>query len=124
MRRFLVESNATLAGVIFETSTRFRASMALFSEEKTLSHSFGRWNLAAMVETQGSCGKAVQHVGCEEEPEPPQRWASILSSRASYKQTNLVKIVVFTAVTFDRERLEVVRIPTDQGVHSVQRRRS
>ena len=38
----------------------------MFSDERTPSRSFCRWDLFAMVETQGSCEKGVQRVGREE----------------------------------------------------------
>ena len=61
---------AALAGVMLEISfARFRVSMATFSEERALSRPFGRWDLASMVRMQGSCEKAVQRTGSEEEPE-------------------------------------------------------
>jgi len=41
--------------------------MAMFSEERTPSRSFGCWVLVSMVETQGGFEKVVQRAGCEEE---------------------------------------------------------
>ena len=70
-RRMLAALNATWAGVMLEASlARFTASMAAFNKERTVSRPFGRWGLVAMVETQGSCEKAVRRAGYEEESEP------------------------------------------------------
>jgi len=53
-------AKTALAGVILEIfSARSMVSMAAFNEETVLSRPFGRWDLAAMVETQGSCEEAV-----------------------------------------------------------------
>ena len=63
VRRMLAVPNAALAGIILETSfARFRASIATFSEEGTPSRPFGRWKLAVMGETQGSCKRAAQRI--------------------------------------------------------------
>ena len=71
VRRFLAESSAALAGGMVEiSSARLIASMAAFNEERALSRPFGRWDLVAMVETQGGCKKAVQRAGREEESKP------------------------------------------------------
>ena len=49
----LVEVNTTLAGVTFVTSfAKFSPSMATFSEERTLSLPFCRWELSVMAKTQ------------------------------------------------------------------------
>ena len=49
-----------LAGVTLESSlARFRASMAIFGEERTASRPFGRWDLVVIVKTKGSWEKAV-----------------------------------------------------------------
>jgi len=94
VRRSLVEPNAALAGVMFETFVGFRASMASLSGERALSRPFGCWNLAAMVETQGSCG-----VWAVRKNPNPDGWASIPSSRASYERTHLVKRIAFAVVS-------------------------
>ena len=71
VRRTLTEPKTTVAGVMLESSfAKFRPSMATLSEEKTPSRPFGRWDLSVMVETQGSCEKAVRRGGSEGEPEP------------------------------------------------------
>ena len=71
VRRMATEPKTALAGVMFESSlARFRPSIAIFSEERTPSRPFGRWDLSVMVETQGSCEEAVRCEGCEGEPEP------------------------------------------------------
>jgi len=62
----LTEPKTALAGVMLDSSfARFSPSMATFSEEKTLSCPFGRLDLSAMVEMQGSNKKAVRRGGCE-----------------------------------------------------------
>ena len=49
------EPNATLAGMMLETSfARFVASMTAFNKETVLSRHFGRCNAAVVVEIQGS----------------------------------------------------------------------
>jgi len=71
VRRMLTEPKTALAGVMLESSfARFSPLMATSSEERTPSHPFGRLDLSAMVETQGSREKAVRGAGCEEESEP------------------------------------------------------
>ena len=71
MRRMLTEPKTALAGVKLEASfATFRVSMSTFSAERTRSRAFGRWELVAMIETQGSREKAVWRAGCEERPGP------------------------------------------------------
>ena len=61
VRRALSEPKTAKAGVMLDSSfARFRPSTATFSEERTPSRHFGRWELSAMVETQSSCKKAVR----------------------------------------------------------------
>ena len=70
-RRMLTELKTALAGVTLESSfARFRASMAIFSEERTASRPFGRWDLSAMVEKKGSYEEAVRSMDREEESGP------------------------------------------------------
>jgi hypothetical protein len=58
VRRALTEPNAALAGAISTMSfARFKASMAIFNEERAPSRPFGRREFASMVETRGSCGE-------------------------------------------------------------------
>ena len=58
------------AGVMLETSfARLRASMAIFSAERTPSRPFGRREPGAMVGMQGHGEEAVRREGCEEESE-------------------------------------------------------
>jgi len=69
LRRTLVQSKAALAGVMLETLlARLRASMTAFSEERV--PSFGRWDLVAMVETQGGREETVRRAAREQESEP------------------------------------------------------
>jgi hypothetical protein len=64
VRRALTVPKAALAGVMLEIfSARFMASMAAFNEETAFSRPFGRWDLVAMVEIQGSHEKAVRGAG-------------------------------------------------------------
>lgn len=66
VRRMLTEPKTVLAGVTLDSSfARFSPSMATSSEERTLSRPFGRLDLSAMVERQGSNKKAVGRGGCE-----------------------------------------------------------
>jgi len=59
------------------------ASIAAFSKETEFSRPFGRWDLVAMVETQGSCEETARGAGCEEESEPLLARASVLSLSVS-----------------------------------------
>jgi len=43
---------------------RFMASMVVFNAEIAPSLSFGRWDVASMVETRGNCEKTVRGEGC------------------------------------------------------------
>jgi len=46
------EVNVALAGVaLFASFARFKAPMAMFSDERTPSRPFGPWDLSAMIET-------------------------------------------------------------------------
>ena len=66
-----MEVNAVLTGVTLVVSfARFRASMAMFSEERASICPCSRWVLVAMVKMQDSCEKAEQYAGCEEESGP------------------------------------------------------
>ena len=68
-RRTLVESKAALAGAMLETFfARLRASMAAFSEKRAPSSD--RWDLVAIVETQGSREETVRRAAREQESEP------------------------------------------------------
>jgi len=70
VRRTLTVPKTALAGVMLETSfARFKASMAIFSEERTPSRPFGRWEPGAMAGMQGRGEEGVRREGCEEEPE-------------------------------------------------------
>ena len=60
--------------------------MAIFKGGIALPRPFHRWELSAMVETQGSCEEAVRREGCEEEPERRGMWAPTLLSRVSSVQ--------------------------------------
>ena len=44
--------------------------MDAFNAEIVLSRPLGRWDLASMVETRGSCEGNVRGEGCEEGSEP------------------------------------------------------
>ena len=46
------------------------ASMAAFNKETALSRPFGRWDLVAMVETQGSREETMEGAGRKQESEP------------------------------------------------------
>jgi len=71
VRRTLTVPKTALAGVTLETSfARFRASMAIFSEERAPPCPLGRWESVAMVEIPGRYEDAMRREGCEEEPEP------------------------------------------------------
>jgi hypothetical protein len=60
VRRAMTDPNAALAGAMSTMSfARFMASMATFNEERASSRPFGRWELASIVETGGSCEKTV-----------------------------------------------------------------
>ena len=68
VRRTLAEVNADLAGITpVDSFARFKASMAVFSEERV---SFCPCVLVAMVRMQDSCEKEVQPVYCGEESGP------------------------------------------------------
>ena len=70
-RRMATEPIIALAGVALEASlARFRASMAMFSEERTPSCPFGCWDLSVMVKGQDSRERAELHAGCAEASEP------------------------------------------------------
>jgi len=70
-RRAPTEPKVALACVILESSfARSRASIAPFNEERAPSGPFGCRDFAAMVETQGSRKKMIQHTDCKDEPEP------------------------------------------------------
>ena len=61
VRRSLAEPNAFLVCAMVEASlTRFMASMAAFNKERVPFRPFGRWDVVAMVETQGRCEEAVR----------------------------------------------------------------
>ena len=71
VRRMATEPKTALAGVMLESSlARFRASMAIFREERAESRPFGRWDLVAIVEIQRSGEKAGRCVRREEESGP------------------------------------------------------
>jgi len=71
VRRTPAEVNAALTDITLVASfARFKASMAVFSEERISFCPFGRLVLVAMVEIKDSWEKAVQRAGCEEESEP------------------------------------------------------
>ena len=56
-RRALTVPKTALAGVMLETSfARFIASMATFSEEIVPPRSFGRWDIASMIDAPNSSG--------------------------------------------------------------------
>jgi len=62
--------NAVFADITLVASfARFSPPMATLSEERTLSlpFKFGRWELSAMADTQGSWEKALRCGGCEKE---------------------------------------------------------
>ena len=60
MRRTVAEVNAVSTGIILVASfARFKASIAMLSEERESSCPFGRWDLVAMVE--GSCEKSMRN---------------------------------------------------------------
>ena len=66
--RTLVELNAALAGVMVEASfAKSAASIATFSEERTLSCPFDRWDspLIDIIEVRGDWEKAARRYGCE-----------------------------------------------------------
>ena len=70
VRRVETEAKTGFAGVLLVASlARVRASMAIFKAGIALPRPFRRWELSAMVETQGSWEEAVRRKGCEEEPE-------------------------------------------------------
>ena len=86
-----MEANAVFAGVTLEASfARLRASIATFSEERAPSCPFGRWDIVAMVGTQGSHEEAER--GARRDGESERQWirASIPSSRVSCELTHLV----------------------------------
>ena len=61
VRRTPTVAKAALAGVMLEIfSARFIASMAAFNKETVFFRPFGRWELVAMVETQGSCEETMR----------------------------------------------------------------
>ena len=65
--RALVELNAALAGVMVEASfAKSAASIATFSEERTLSCPFDRWDSPLIIEVRGDWEKAARRYGCEE----------------------------------------------------------
>ena len=67
----LTEPNTARAGAIVEMSfARFKASMAMFSAERTLSRPFVRCESASMVATGGNYEEMVWDVGCAKGPEP------------------------------------------------------
>jgi len=67
----LTVPKTALAGVMLETSfARFRASIAMFSEERAPSRPFGCWDLVAIIDVQGSWETVARREGCEEEFEP------------------------------------------------------
>ena len=63
VRMTLTEPQTAFAGVMLKISlVRFKASMATFSEERTLSSErFDRWGFGVMVDMR------VQHPSCEED---------------------------------------------------------
>jgi len=68
VRRTLAEVNTVLTGVTFVASfARFKASMAVFSEERT---SFCPWVSVAIARTQDNCKKVVQRARRWEESGP------------------------------------------------------
>ena len=70
-RRKLTEPKTALAGAIVATSfVRFKASMAAFNTEIEPSRSLGCLDPAFMVETRGSCERAVRRRGYEGGCEP------------------------------------------------------
>jgi len=99
VRITLTVPKTALAGVTLESSfARSKAATAAFSEERAF-RCFGCWDFVAMV---GSYEKAVRRVGCEEEPEPQQRWVTILSWHASCKQTgHFMKKMIFAVKSLE-----------------------
>ena len=70
VRSVVTEPKTGFAGVLLVASlTRVKASMAIFKGGIAFPRPFRRWELSAMVETQGGCEEAVRREGCEEEPE-------------------------------------------------------
>ena len=56
----MTEPKTALAGVILDISfARLVASMATFSEERTLPRPFGRWDLISMNQSEGGREKAM-----------------------------------------------------------------
>ena len=71
VRRMVTVPKTALAGVMLEISfARFRASMAILSEERTASRPFGRWDLVAIVGTRDSWEKAVGAQAGRKSPDP------------------------------------------------------
>ena len=65
VRRTPTAPKAALAGVMLEISfTRFTASIVAFNAEMAPSRSFGRWDLASMVEAWGCREKTVWRERC------------------------------------------------------------
>ena len=70
-RTTLTEPKTAFAGVMLETSfARFKASMATFNAEMVPSPPLGRWDLASMVKTGGSCERTVRREGHEDGSKP------------------------------------------------------
>ena len=71
VRRILTEPKATLAGVKAVASfARFRTAIDALIEVRVLSRPFGRWGMAAIVETQGRGRRMALRVGCVVGSEP------------------------------------------------------
>ena len=67
----LTVAKTAFAGVMLEIfSARSMASMAAFNKEMALSRPFGRWELVAMVETQGSREKTVREAAVRKNQNP------------------------------------------------------
>ena len=73
VRITLTGPQTALAGVALKISlVMFKASIAMFSEERALSRCFVRWGLEAMAGTRGRGEKATWRMD-------DKRWAAILS---------------------------------------------
>lgn len=63
-RRALTKLKIALAGATFETSlATFKASIALFNEERRLPRTSSLWDFVDILQARGGCKKAVRHGG-------------------------------------------------------------